>query len=107
MSFWWLNPGHALHGVPDPGAVAADGTREADVVAVVAAAIAAGLRARGEQVTVRQDDDLAAVVAAANAAGRIVFSPFTPMPPRRWKRTARKFLSTRRPPRRRDFGRNA
>ena len=65
MSFWWLNPGHALHGVPDPGAVAADGTREADVVAVVAA----GLRARGEQVTVRQDDDLAAVVAAANAAG--------------------------------------
>ena len=69
MSFWWLNPGHALHGVPDPGAVAADGTREADVVAVIAAAIAAGLRARGEQVTVRQDDDLAAVVAAANAAG--------------------------------------
>ena len=42
MSFWWLNPGHALHGVPDPGAVAADGTREADVVAVIAAAIAAG-----------------------------------------------------------------
>lgn len=71
----FINPGHALNGDPDPGAVNQyNGLRECDVVANVCEALSRYLIAAGvEVVGVMQDDSLKAVVCAANDSGADVF----------------------------------
>ncbi len=69
----FINPGHAPHGRPDPGAVAADGTQEAVLVREIAEATAERCRAAGISVAVEQYDDLDYVVALANEQGADLF----------------------------------
>ncbi|WP_302360368.1 N-acetylmuramoyl-L-alanine amidase [uncultured Megasphaera sp.] len=70
----FLNPGHAPHGNPDPGAVNINtGLRESDVVAAVGNAVAQYLINAGVDAEVLQHDDLATVCAAANNSGADLF----------------------------------
>lgn len=70
----FINPGHALHGTPDPGAVNVNtGLREADVTAAVGELVAEYLVEAGFEVCIMQDDDLEAVVDTANEAEADIF----------------------------------
>ena len=68
----FINPGHALNGIPDPGACGC-GLRESDVAAEVAHLVEGYLAAAGCEVQTVQDDSLSDVTGAANDWGADVF----------------------------------
>ena len=68
----FLNPGHALHGEPDPGACGY-GLRESDVAASVGALVEKKLNAAGIETYLVQSDNLYGVPGIANDWGADLF----------------------------------
>lgn len=67
MANVFLNPGHALNGIPDPGAVSATtGLRECDIALIIGRKVVALLQNAGCEVALLQSDSLAEVVEKAN-----------------------------------------
>lgn len=70
----FLNPGHAPHGKPDPGAVNNEtGLRECDVALVVGKAAEMYLNAAGVETEILQSDSLEEICEAANESGADIF----------------------------------
>ena len=68
----FINPGHAPHGVPDPGACGC-GLRESDVAAQVAHLVVDYLTAAGCEVKYFQSDSLSEISSTANCWGADCF----------------------------------
>lgn len=63
----FINPGHALNGVPDPGAVSPEtGLKESDVAAAIGDLVKRYLESAGLECRLLQDDDLWTVVNESN-----------------------------------------
>jgi N-acetylmuramoyl-L-alanine amidase len=63
----FINPGHALHGIPDPGAVGPTGLRESDVVMDVGLLLAERLKQEGIDTFLLQLDNLGDVCDCSNS----------------------------------------
>lgn len=67
MAKVFINPGHALDGNPDPGAVNAEtGLRECDVALIIGRKVFTYLESAGCEAVMLQDDSLSSVVERAN-----------------------------------------
>ena len=70
----FLNPGHALNGNPDPGAVNGEtGLRECDVALAVGESAESYLNAAGVETELLQSDSLYDICEAANSSDADIF----------------------------------